>query len=76
LPILHNESYIRIAYDPEKFWLYADWSGCQTVGSVQSGCERIGELMGEYKAYRILNDNTHVLALYGGAASGAVEKSA
>jgi hypothetical protein len=33
---LHNESYIRIAYGPEKFWLYADWSGCQTVGSVLS----------------------------------------
>lgn len=66
---LDRQSYLQISRDPERGWLYSDWIGYQTVGSVQEGCERILDLMTEHRAFKVLNDNTRVLGIWSGAAS-------
>ncbi|MEC4718610.1 helix-turn-helix transcriptional regulator [Noviherbaspirillum sp. CPCC 100848] len=66
---LDSQSYLNISHDPVRGWLYNDWIGYQTVGSVQEGCERILDLMIEHRAFKVLNDNTRVLGIWSGAAS-------
>jgi hypothetical protein len=62
------EDFIDISYDPEESWLHVNWKGYQSVDSVQQGCERMLELLAEYHADRVLNDNTNVLGIWRGAA--------
>jgi hypothetical protein len=64
---LFQESYLRIRHDTDEGWLYADWTGYQTVDSVKQGCEEILRLMVEHAAFLVLNDNTHVLGIWSGA---------
>ncbi len=64
---LFREEYIAICLDTDGGWLQADWRGYQTVGTVQSGCERILELMVEHRTGRVLNDNTNVVGIWSGA---------
>jgi hypothetical protein len=65
---LFEDTYLRIDLDPEGGWLYADWTGYQTVGTVQEGCERMLELMREHHLHAVLNDNTRVVGIWSGAA--------
>jgi hypothetical protein len=65
---LFEDTFIRISLDSEGGWLYADWTGYQTVGTVQDGCERMLELMREHGLRAVLNDNTHVVGIWSGAA--------
>lgn len=66
---LDRQSHLHISHDPERGWLYSDWIGYQTVGSVQEGCDRILELMVRHQAFKVLNDNTRVVGIWAGAAS-------
>ena len=65
---LYTEDFISICYDAEEAWLYADWRGYQTVGTVQAGCEMILKLMVDQETSSVLNDNTHVSGIWSGAA--------
>jgi hypothetical protein len=66
---LDTQSHLHISHDPGRGWLYCDWIGYQTVGSVQEGCDRMLELMVREQAFKVLNDNTRVLGIWSGAAS-------
>ena len=65
---LEREQLYCIYYDSEESWLHTDWTGYQTVDSVQRGCERMLVLMVEHKAFRVLNDNTNVIGMWSGGA--------
>jgi hypothetical protein len=67
LTSLFTSSFISISCDMDRSWLYVDWLGYQTVSSVQEGCNQILALMVEHQAYRILNDNEHVVGIWSGA---------
>lgn len=43
-----------------------DWKGYQTDASIREGCERTLELMVQYQAYKLLNDNSNVLGIWTG----------
>src|SRR3712207_2843485 len=65
---IFKDTFISIEYNPEQHYLLADWTGFQTKESVQEGCERILESMGQFNCYKILNDNTHVQGIWSSAA--------
>ena len=64
----YTEDFITIDYDQQQHWLYADWIGYQTEGSVMAGCEKMLEALVQFKVTRILNDNTRVLGIWTPAA--------
>lgn len=69
MPILiFEESFIQISYDAEEPWLYANWTGFQTVKSVKEGCEKMLQIMVEESCFKVLNDNTLVEGIWSGAA--------
>jgi len=65
---LHTTEYLTIYLDEAEEWFYVDWVGYQTVESVKAGCRRLQELMLDHQVFAILNDNTHVLGTWAGAA--------
>ncbi|MBC3541902.1 hypothetical protein ACFSC6_09360 [Rufibacter sediminis] len=66
--IIYQDTYISILYQAEQQYIHADWTGFQTKQSVQEGCERILDAMGEFDCYKVLNDNTHVEGIWSSAA--------
>jgi hypothetical protein len=67
--LYYEEDFIIVTYDPENSWIYADWKGYQTEGSVKEGCEKILEALLFYQSRAVLNDNTHVLGIWTPAAA-------
>jgi hypothetical protein len=65
---LSSEPYLDIYFDQQHGWLYLDWKGYQSNASVKQGCERALELFVERKLSKVLNDNTHTLGIWIGAA--------
>jgi hypothetical protein len=63
-----EEDFITIEYNSLNNWLYADWKGYQTEGSVKLGCENILQALLQYKCTKVLNDNTNVLGIWTPAA--------
>lgn len=61
---LYRESFLTISHDSEAAVLHADWKGYQSVDSIKQGCEGMLELMVRHQAFRILNDNTHVVGIW------------
>lgn len=68
VPIFEDSS-IQISYVASENWIYANWTGFQTVGSVKSGCERILQALTDEACHKVLNDNTHVEGIWSGAAA-------
>jgi hypothetical protein len=64
--VLYSDRFLDILHDEENALLHLDWKGYQTDGSIKEGCERASELMVQYKAFKILNDNTNVLGIWTG----------
>jgi hypothetical protein len=67
LQLLQERPSVKICLEPERSWLYVDWIGYQTVGSVQEGCNLMLDLMVQHAAFGIINDNTRVLGIWSGA---------
>lgn len=67
-PFYFQAEYLTISIDAENNWLYANWLGYQTEGSVKEGCEKMLEALQAYKLEKVLNDNTHVLGIWTPAA--------
>jgi hypothetical protein len=65
---LFAEEYLTIDLDAANGWLYTDWIGYQTEGSVKEGCSRMLELLKDLKLTKVLNDNTNVLGIWTPAA--------
>ncbi|SHJ68064.1 hypothetical protein SAMN02745146_3683 [Hymenobacter daecheongensis DSM 21074] len=68
LRTLFETSSICIGYDYLNDWLYADWTGDQTLESVQAGCEQMLLLMARERCHKVLNDNTRVTSMWSDAA--------
>jgi hypothetical protein len=68
LTLLFQESFLEIYLDEERSWLYLDWKGYQSNASVKAGCERALEALIANKLHKVLNDNTHTLGIWIGAA--------
>jgi hypothetical protein len=64
---IFEETFIRISYDPEEDWIYADWRGFQRPASMREGCEQILLALKKYRTNRVLNDNTHVEGIWSAA---------
>lgn len=65
--LLHQDSTIAIHYDYEHEWLYADWTGNQSLESVQAGCLQLLELLRTERCTKVLNDNTRVTSMWSDA---------
>ncbi|MBT1706000.1 hypothetical protein KK060_22100 [Fulvivirgaceae bacterium PWU20] len=63
-----SEDFVSIEYDFANHYLYVNWKGYQTEGSVKQGCEKMLEALLHYKCQNILNDNTNVLGIWTPAA--------
>ena len=64
---LFEETFIRISYDPEEDWIYADWRGFQRPPSIREGCEQMLLALKKCQTTRVLNDNTHVEGIWSAA---------
>ncbi|RNI26130.1 hypothetical protein [Rufibacter latericius] len=65
---IFKDTFISIEYNQEQNYLLANWTGFQTKQSVQEGCERILDSMGQFNCYKVLNDNTNVQGIWSSAA--------
>ncbi|MBA9078826.1 MULTISPECIES: STAS/SEC14 domain-containing protein [Rufibacter] len=66
--VLFQDPTITISFDDSSQCVYADWTGFQTLRSVQEGCERILEAMVQHGSHKVLNDNTNVEGIWSSAA--------
>lgn len=66
--ILFQDTSITIAFDEVLCCIHANWTGYQTLCSVQEGCERILEGMTQHDCDKVLNDNTNVQGIWSSAA--------
>lgn len=67
LRLLHQDSSITISYDYQHEWLYADWTGDQSLDSVQTGCLRLLEYVRTEQCSKVLNNNTAVTSMWSDA---------
>jgi hypothetical protein len=65
--LLFEETFIRIYYDSEEDWIYADWQGFQRPDSVREGCEQILLALKKRQTTRVIYDNTHVIGIWSAA---------
>lgn len=49
--------FLTITYDAENQWVYANWSGYQTLQSIQQGANTYLEVFADYKCHYLINDN-------------------
>lgn len=56
----YKDELISIAFNKEKNWIEADWTGFQNLESVKNGCLNIHKLLKANGCTKVLNDNTHV----------------
>jgi hypothetical protein len=69
--ILYESKNLIIGYDSDEGWMYTDWIGYQSAGDIKSGGEKMIECLKAAKATKVLNDNTHIPGMWGGAAEWA-----
>lgn len=67
LRLLHETSYLTISYDYQNEWLYANWTGDQSLESVQAGCLSILDHLRTERCAKVLNDNTEVTSMWSDA---------
>jgi hypothetical protein len=63
-----QKPFLEAWVDQDKGWLYLDWKGYQSNASVKEGCEAALEAFVRHKLHKVLNDNTHTLGIWIGAA--------
>ncbi|GAA4393327.1 hypothetical protein [Hymenobacter koreensis] len=68
LRLLHEDFALSISYDYLNEWLYADWQPDQDLASVQTGCEKMLELLVSERCRKVLNDNRRVQTIWSEAA--------
>lgn len=66
--LLQKEKNIEIFYNEADHWIYTNWIGFQTTGSVKEGCMHILDWLMAKSCRNILNDNTLVEGMWSGAA--------
>ncbi|UOG74532.1 hypothetical protein MTX78_20735 [Hymenobacter tibetensis] len=66
--VLFQTSYVTIVYDYNYEWLYVDWTGDQTLESVQAGCLKMLDCLRDERCHKVLNDNTRVTSMWADAA--------
>ncbi|MBX0290679.1 hypothetical protein K3G63_09535 [Hymenobacter sp. HSC-4F20] len=67
LRVLHQDSTLTISYDYQHEWLYANWTGDQSLESVQTGCLRLLDHLRFERCTKVLNDNTEVTSMWSDA---------
>ncbi|SNR82631.1 MULTISPECIES: hypothetical protein [Hymenobacter] len=67
LRLLHSEPSISIFYDYHHNWLYANWTGDQSLESVQGGCLLLLDFLRNERCSKVLNDNTEVTSMWSDA---------
>lgn len=50
-----------LEYDPEHQWIHANFTGVQSLISMQRGMNAVVEMLLDYKCKKYLSDNTHLL---------------
>jgi len=70
---LYKDNNIHIELNEEENWLEVDWTGLQTLETVQSGCMTMFELLKKYQCVKDLNDNTNVIVSWSEAAEWGAE---
>ncbi|MCC3156729.1 hypothetical protein LJ737_05735 [Hymenobacter sp. 15J16-1T3B] len=65
---LYHDEAVRLDYDPDHRWLYADWQPRQDVRKVQLGCATLLHYAREHGCHKVLNDNRLVCSLWADAA--------
>jgi hypothetical protein len=68
LRLLFETSFIQISYDYVHEWIYADWTGDQTLETVQAGALKMLDLMAAEHCHKVLNNNTAVTSMWSDAA--------
>lgn len=68
LTLFFTDEFITIGVDTANQWLYANWIGYQTEGTVMAGCEKMLEALQQFGLVKVLNDNSHVLGIWTPAA--------
>ncbi|AYA38053.1 hypothetical protein D3Y59_14000 [Hymenobacter oligotrophus] len=66
--LLFQAATIEIQFDPLNDWLYVNWLGNQTEESVRAGATKILEYVQQERTRKVLNDNSYVTGMWGGAA--------
>ncbi|KUG06045.1 hypothetical protein [Solirubrum puertoriconensis] len=66
--LLYRTPSIEIQLDPLNEWLYVNWVGNQTEQSVREGATKILDYVQQEQVCKVLNDNTNVTGMWGGAA--------
>jgi hypothetical protein len=66
--IYFKDASITISINEAQKYIYADWTGYQTLQTVQEGCERILDAMVHQSYSKVLNDNTRVEGIWSSAA--------
>lgn len=66
--VLFENQFLDISHDRGNDWLHVNWKGYQINESIKEGCNRLVELMDEYRVFRVLNDNTHTKGIWLGVA--------
>jgi PAS domain S-box-containing protein len=64
----YQDDTITLTYNQEHSRIDADWTGFQNLESIQKGCLRILDMLGENNAHKVLNNNIHVLGNWSEAA--------
>ncbi len=59
---------LTIAYNEAAARLDVDWTGFQSLQTVQHGCLKMLDMLSRYKISKIINDNTHVKGTWSDAA--------
>ncbi len=58
--LLYYSESIKIWYDAEYHWLYAEWMGPQNLFTVRQGSQKILQFLKEKQCTKILNNNYEV----------------
>lgn len=60
LEYLHEVPGLRVSYDHDNRWIYADWYGQHTAESSVVACQLLLEVLQSRPCAKILNDNTNI----------------
>jgi hypothetical protein len=65
--LLFQQTNVVISWD-DRGWLYADWTGPQSLADLKAGSDQMVRLLHSKSADSVLNDNTRAEAIAGEAA--------
>jgi PAS domain S-box-containing protein len=70
----YKDSNVTIIYNKAYNRIDADWTGFQSLESIQRGCLHIQDMLVKNNVYKILNDNSNVLGNWSEAADWAAQE--